>query len=120
MLIKLQQIKDYLKITDTTSDGLLSSAIDQASSFIVDYTGRNIESDDYTLRIDGNGQNELLLPHFPVTTLTSLSYNSGTLGTPIWTPYSTDEYMVDENTGVVSLTFGLTRGIKNIRAIFTA
>lgn len=95
MLITLQQLKDYLKITDNTSDDLLSSAIDQASSFIVSYTGRNLEATDYTLRIDGNGQDELLLPTFPINSLTSLSYNSGTLGTPIWTPYSVDEYMFD-------------------------
>lgn len=120
MLITLQQLKDYLKITDNTSDDLLSSAIDQASSFIVSYTGRNLEATDYTLRIDGNGQDELLLPTFPINSLTSLSYNSGTLGTPIWTPYSVDEYMFDWPTGVVSLTFRLCRGIKNIQVVFNA
>lgn len=120
MLITLQQIKDYLKITDNTSDALLTSAIKQAGDFIESYTGRKLEATDYTLRIDGNGQDELVLPHFPVNTLTSLSYNSGTLGTPVWTSFDANNYMVDSETGIVSLTFSLNRGIKNIRAVFNA
>lgn len=76
MLITLQQIKDYLKITDNTSDALLTSAIKQAGDFIESYTERKLEAIDYTLRIDGNGQDELVLPHYPVNSLTSLSYNT--------------------------------------------
>ena len=120
MLITLQQLKDYLKITDNTSDSLLTSAIKQAGDFIESYTGRKLEMTDYTLRMDGNGQDELLLPHYPVNTLTSFSYNTGTLGNPIWTPFDTNNYIFDPDTGIVSLTFSLNRGIKNIQVVFNA
>lgn len=120
MLITLQQLKDYLNITDTTSDAILTSAIKQAGDFIESYTGRRLELQDYTLRIDGNWQDELILPHYPVNALTSLSYNTGTLGTPVWTTFDADNYMVDSETGIVSLTFSLNRWIKNIQAIFSA
>lgn len=120
MLITLQQLKDYLKIIDSSQDSLLTSAIEQASSFINSYTKRKLEAQDYNVRLDGHGEDEFIFPQYPVNTLTSFQYNSGTMGTPAWVDYNVDQYFLDNETGVFSLTFWIQKGIKNIRVVCNA
>lgn len=120
MLVSLAKLKNYLKITDTTNDTLLSSLVDQASVFIESYTGRKLEAQDYNVRMDGHGENEFLFPQYPINTLTSFQYNTGNIGIPVWENYSTDGYFLDSETGIFSLTFGIHKGIKNIKVVCNA
>lgn len=120
MLISLSDLKAYLNITDSSQDSLLTSAIEQASSFIDSYTNRKLEAQDYSLRLDWHGEDEFIFPQYPVNTLTSFQYNSWTIGTPVWEDYNKDKYYLDNDTGVFSLTFRIHKGIKNIRVICNA
>jgi len=120
MLTTLQSLKDYLKITTSDDDSLLTSAIEQASSFITDYCNREFEAQDYQKRMDWHGEDEFILDHFPVNSLSSFQYNTGTLGNPIWEDYDTDSYMLDNEKGIISLTCPIHRGIKNIKVEYNA
>ena len=120
MLVSLAKLKSYLQITDNTNDTLLSSLIDQASVFIESYIGRKLEAQDYDVRMDGHGENEFLFSQYPVNGLTDFKYNTWSIWTPVWEDYSADDYFLDSETGIFSLTFGIHKGIKNIRIVCNA
>lgn len=48
------------------------SLINAASAVANKYTGRKLSARDYIVRLDGNGKDEILLPEFPVNSVTSV------------------------------------------------
>lgn len=77
-LTTLAAVKAWLAIPDaqTANDALLQSLLSAASRFLINYLSRgNLLSATYTDRFDGSGwgQRSLLLPRWPVTSVTSLS-----------------------------------------------
>lgn len=75
-LTTLQSVKDWLGITNTTSDAQLTRIIDAASRFVFSYINRDsfIEQS-YTQNFKGNGKTGSLLRNWPVTSITSVGIN---------------------------------------------
>lgn len=75
-VLSLPDLKAHLNITGTTHDGELSSLILAAEATITHHVGP-LEPTTVTVRIDGGGS-VLLLPVWPVLSLTSVTDSAGT------------------------------------------
>lgn len=120
MLATLQEVKNYLDITDSDSDTVLTQLLAAADAYIKTYTNRNLESDTFTEYKNGKGELELLLNEYPVTTLTSFQYNSGTLSTPVWSDFDEDSYKLDPEPWKIWQVSPLVKWLQNIKLIYTA
>lgn len=68
--------KAYMKKADTADNSLLELLINSVSAFFDNYVGFQLRQKAYTdLYLDGNGQEELWLPFYPVAGITSLKEN---------------------------------------------
>ena len=94
-LIELATVKTRLGISGSSEDSLLGDLIDEASSAIVDYVGRDLARQSYTETMKGLGRTRVLLSRFPV--------DSDSLTVTI-EGVAEDEYAVESaETGVVWL-----------------
>jgi len=120
MLIELEDFKKHIDIDTNDYDDILTIYINAAGEFIKEYLGRIIESASVTEYFDGDDiKNTIFLSNYPVTALTSLQYNSGTFGTPVWTAFITDDYQRDDDQGIIYMDT-MYSGIRNIKVVYTA
>jgi hypothetical protein len=87
-------------------------------------TGRLFEAADYDVRLDApHGCRKLLLPAFPVRTLTSLEWITDVdeNGTATLEAYDAGDYELDARAGIVKMRAGFfPAGVGRIRAVFRA
>lgn len=120
MIATLAELKSYLWIIDSSQDTILTIFLDSADDFVKSYIGREIESATYTEYFDGDGQREILMKNYPVTTLTSFDENTGTLQTPVWTAKDPTTFKLSPNIAKLFLTFYKTRGFQNFKVVYVA
>ena len=73
-LTTLAAVKSWLDVDNTNSDAELTRIIDAASRFIANYLNwRSFKPTEYTHRFNGNGKSSMLLPNWPVISITSLA-----------------------------------------------
>ena len=75
-LITLAQFKAYAGIasTDTTRDAVIEPVIDGVSAMFCRILGRELAKTTYTdAYLDGSGEQDLLLPHYPVVSISALT-----------------------------------------------
>lgn len=73
-LTTLDAVKAELKISATTDDGYLLALIEQASDAIASYCGRTFETEARSDKIYvTRGQTEIVLPRYPVTSITNVN-----------------------------------------------
>jgi uncharacterized phiE125 gp8 family phage protein len=67
-------VKTLLRIpsADTTHDTVLSALVTAASKAIENFVGRTLGTASYTKQLDGSGEAFLMLPEYPVNTITSV------------------------------------------------
>jgi len=66
-LVTLEETKIFLEQTGDEQDQLIEMLINSVSTFIDNYTGRNLIEATYTdLELDGNGEAIMYLPNWPV------------------------------------------------------
>lgn len=141
LVVTLDQLKTYLGINDaggsvalTTwnedsgdaaynnveQDALLQILLDGAISFVDKYCGRAFWANSYTELINGNAQQTILLKNWPVNSLTSIEYNSGTNSTPVRETVDPDNYWLSDDAGIVNLDFYLNRWFRNYKVVYNA
>jgi len=117
------QVKTYLGISAATYDAFLEALIDEATVWIEnEIGGRRIKADasDVTEYHDGGADKcKVFAKIYPITSITSISYKTGSNSSPVWTAYSVDDYDVDLTTGVLTFS-SLPAGIQNIKLIYKA
>jgi hypothetical protein len=104
-LTTLQKVKDALGIVDTSKDDLLEDFIDQASAMIQTEIGRDLEAKERTEIYDQPEGDNLFLKHYPILTDEDLvvSYRTGQVATPVWVPYTTNDYFVYPEEGYLRM-----------------
>ncbi len=75
-IVSLADVKAYMRITSSSTDSLLETLIDAASTRIESYCDRNFIEQEYREFYNTNGQRRLRLRHFPVSQVTRLSTGS--------------------------------------------
>ena len=129
-LITLIQLKTYMKLTIDDNDELLENLIDRTTSLFEDFTSRNLkardysydsESDDYdqdNAVLDGNDKNQIILPQYPVNSVSTLRINEVEISARAG---YTQGYIIDRNTGILRLSgYVFSQGMANIEIEYNA
>lgn len=135
-LTTLAAAKAWLGIppATTTSDDLIQALITAASRYLLNYLSRgNILSASYTDRFDGTGwgQRSLLLPRWPVTSITSLLVDGQAIpagSPPSASAPSPSGYLLDPWDGIPAgkpqslalFGYGIGRGLQNVSVTYVA
>ena len=125
-LIELAPTKIYLGIpaSETSQDDLVEGFINECSSLIENYCNRQFREVTHTERFDGVSVTEILLNHWPVSSITSIHVDSKrdfTVDTLV--DSSNYELFQDEKgESIVVQRFdqAFPRGNKNVKIIYTA
>lgn len=120
------RVKARIEMTATSLDDVIDTFIAGATDFIEHACGgRRFKETTYTNEMyDGSDmvanpprKEFLILKNAPVTTVSSIQYNSGSNSNPAWTSYLTDDY-TNLGNGVVKVI--LPYGYQNVRVTYTA
>jgi len=118
--VSLDEVKDFLNISDTNSDSILGSLIAGVSAQICLDCNRSFEYGTYTDYIDGDHDKKFLfLKEYPVASITSIhddidrDYGSDAL-------IDSEDYAFDPESGTVKLEAAVARGIRNVKVIYVA
>lgn len=133
MLCQLADVKDYLGITTTATDSVLTTLVNNAGAFIERYCNRVFEQASYTETRNGNGASAIFMRNVPIISVQSVSVD----GTSV--PAAPDAisygYIFDSNkvylrgdARINPVTPGIfagypptfSRGIQNITIAYTA
>lgn len=118
-------VKTYLDISASTWDTLLATLVTSCSVWIENYCGgkrfKNPGTDVTELH-DGDpdslGNKVVFLKNYPIISVTSISYATGSLGSPTWNVYDSANYYV-KNAATGEVWFdSLPAGRQNIRVIY--
>jgi len=118
-LCQLDDVKEYLGVTDTTTDTVLEDLITRASAFVESYCNRIFASAGYTETRNGGGGQKFFLFNGPVTDVSSVSVD-GAVVPPSPDPrtygFVFDDLMVYIRPGGSPGEF--TKGIQNVTVCY--
>lgn len=118
-LTTVASVKTYLKITHSVDDQDLEDLINECSDMIERYVDRSLkDSGAVTEYYNGNINGKIFVRKYPVNSVTSVAYASGTLDAPTWNilPASTG-YVLDQFSGVLNVA-NMYQGIRNYQLIY--
>jgi hypothetical protein len=115
-----EKVKFYLNITDTSKDTLIDQTISGVSGYIQRYTGKNFLSQTYAEIRDSEGKSKLFLYNYPVTSLTSLEYRSGTPTSPVWNTFDANSYLLYSKAGYIGFYSILNKVMQGFKVNYTA
>ena len=115
-LTTLADVKAYLSIAGSADDALLADLITKCSFAVGNYLNRNLLSQSYVERYDGQDGPLLMLRNTPVTAVTSLALNGVALAP---TDGVTVGYGLAPNY-VYGVGLRFSRGIQNVAISYTA
>lgn len=98
-LTNLDNVKDWLDITNTDMDSFLILLIDAASQYALNYLNRDsFQARDYTQRFHGNRKQNMLLRNWPVVSITSVGIDGTVIPASVFdsTGKPTDGYAVSD------------------------
>lgn len=78
-LATLAQLKEYLAVTDTTDDALLTRLLDVCATSIEKWCSRTFAPADYSLTLDGNGRTRIVVDQWPIVSIASLTIDGNTI-----------------------------------------
>lgn len=120
-LTTLARVKEYLGITDVGSDTFLENLINRATDWLEARTNRRFLLTTYTSELYDGGEEILFLNQYPITELTFLKYRVGTIASPIWQAFSTNDYVLYGKAGYVKFLLGTTpKNVQNIQVSYKA
>jgi hypothetical protein len=117
VLTTLPNVKDWLQITNTASDALLTRMIQAFSDAVANYINRDLGSQSYDVIRDGNGSNILMFVNYPVTGVTSLTVDGLTVPAR---PAPGQNGYVFTTTKMTLVGSVFNKGVQNIELVYTA
>jgi uncharacterized phiE125 gp8 family phage protein len=111
-LTTLANVKDWLQITSTASDALLTRMITAFSDAVANYINRDLGSQTYALTRDGNGGTTLMFVNYPVTAVTGLVIDGVTI--PARAAFGSNGY-VFTTTRITLVGYKFTQGSQNVQ-----
>lgn len=130
-LTTLAKLKTFLGISGTTNDTLLEACVDRTTALFEAVTRRKIMARDYTYDsddaaydqenavLDGNDTDRLILPQYPVVSVTTVRINE--IAIDERASVQNTGWVADKRIGVLYAVGHLfLRGIKNIELAYNA
>jgi hypothetical protein len=120
-LCTVQNVKDFLKITDTDKDTLITSLIPAAQSLIEEYCNRLFEQGAETEYSNG-GVDRICLKRYPLIVAegTPLKvYEDGSRDYGEDTLVDSDDYHVDIDNGIILFDYLLEKSYGAVKVIYT-
>lgn len=121
-LVTLNDVKSFLGITGSGQDTILTLLINMVTEHIEKRCGRRFADTTYTEEeYDGNAVKTLQLKNFPVTVTQAfkLEKNGAYDNSDDWEEVDSDEYWVDNDTGIITKTTPFNKGTKNWRVTYS-
>ena len=116
-LITTEDLKAYLDMKDSTQDKLLEILINAISTLFDQYTSRNLKEATYTdLYLDGNGEEIMYLPDWPIGSITSIAEDSVALTEG----EDNDYYLYADEGYLVRISAVWLKGYKTIKITYKA
>jgi uncharacterized phiE125 gp8 family phage protein len=113
------KVKAYLGISGITHDTLLDELIKNATASIERFCNRSFTEASYTEYFDTVGGNsKIFLRNYPVASLTSVKYRSGTWGAITWESLNVNDYILNDN-GKVAFSFPFPDAEKYLQIVYT-
>ncbi len=118
-LTSLDRLKAFLGITSSNYDTVLESLINSVSDFVENECDRRFKKTTYSeTKLDGQSSKELVLPQWPVVSGETFTlYERENNG---WDTINSDDYLVDNDSGIIRANFTFIRGFQNYKADYTA
>lgn len=121
-LVTLEEAKEYLKVTTSNEDAVLSHIVNAVSAWVAGYLKRNLVSAARVEYYSGDGSVELVLKNYPVTVLTYIRVDENrTFGSD--TAVDSTDYILKPVQGIVrafNLYGNWPCGESNIKVSYTA
>lgn len=112
------KVKSYLGITSATHDTILTELVANVTAWMTTYLDRTLlkkADGQYFEEIFDGYDKCLLLKEYPIVSVTSIEYNSGTQAVPVWNTVDASNYVYDAQNGYIELLAGLPNGRQNVR-----
>ena len=114
-----EKVKTYLGLSGSTHDTLIDELIKNATASIERFCNRSFTEDEYTEYFDTiGGFNKLFLRNYPVASLTSVKYRTGTWGAITWESLNVNDYLLNDN-GKVAFSFPFPEAEKYLQIVYT-
>lgn len=94
MLLTLEEAKQYLEITGSGQDTLLTALLTSFTALIKTYLNRQLENTNYKQLYDGTGTNRIILDQYPIISVSKLSQDLDNENKVIGDLYSASEYYI--------------------------
>ena len=130
-LTSLANLKSYLNLSITTHDTMLEDLVDRATELAENITNRKLKARDYhydsdesaydadNAALDGNDRDRIILPQYPINSVTTLRIN--TMAIDARGTVFDSGYVIDKKNGIIILAgYIFTGGIKNIELAYNA
>jgi hypothetical protein len=116
-LTTLPAVKQWLGLTSTSDDALLTRMISAYSQHLQQWISRDLLSASYVEYYDGNGGNRLITPNYPVTAVSAV-YVDG-VSIPAASGVTGAGYRFSPD-GIILNGYSFTRGMSNVQISYTA
>jgi uncharacterized phiE125 gp8 family phage protein len=117
-LTTLAKVKQFLGLTITTDDALLTRLIAGASNWFNKQVGRNIAQNIYVDVEDGNNNDVLFLRHQPVTEVVTVSIDGANI--PVRPSLTGSGYVDNGYSVLLTRDLKFTDGLQNIQVVYVA
>lgn len=112
------KVKSYLGISSSTFDALIAEMVTNYSALVEDLCNRVFNSATFTEYFDTHrGESKIFLKNYPVTSITSNQYRSGTVGSITWSDFNVNDYLLNDN-GKISYMSCLPESEKYIKVVY--
>ena len=124
-LTSLARVKDRIGISDTGFDTVLERIINGVTDEIQSYCNRIFKQQTYTNEVyspPARGMDTIALKQAPVVSISAAEYRAGSVSTPSWTGFTTDQFEIvnDGASGLVRIYGGVPYGTNAIRFTYLA
>ena len=116
-LCTLADVKEFLGLTVSTDDTLLTSLISAESEFIQNYLNRQLGIQQYTEQFSGIGKTRHKLRNYPCTAVTSVTIDGQAI--PVTTSSNVAGYMAIED-NIVLFGYAFSNGNYNCIVVYSA
>lgn len=116
-LTTLANVKDWLQITNPSSDALLNRMITAFSDAVANYINRDLGQQSYTITRDGNGADNMVFINYPVSAVTQLMVNG--VAIPPRPGFGANGYVFTP-TKITLVGYQFTKGSQNVQLVTVA